>query len=487
MNRADVIVVGGGPTGMTAAGDLARAGRSVVVLERWPQINPASRAFATMARTLEVLDARGLADDLLALGSTTPEVRLFAGATVDLTRLQSRYRYGLITPQTNVDQALARYAEQQGAAIHRGVEVVALDQDPNGVTVTTRPKGAVQNGGETRWRAPYSVAADGAHSSVRELLDIAFPGKSVLSSVVLADVRLTDGPVGAGLTLGSTSDCFGFLVPYGGGPAAGWYRSMTWDRNHRLPDTAPAEPAEIRDILNRAMGRDVGVAEISWHSRFHCDERQIRQYRCGRVFFAGDAAHVHSPMGGQGMNTGIQDAANLAWKLDAVLGGADDRVLDTYHTERHPIGERVLLQSGAMMRSVTLHPRPARWLRDRLAPTVLGFGPIANTIAGSFAGTTLRYPHHRGEHPVVGTRATEIPLAGDRLTVLQRTPGFVLIREHGTPPVDIGLRQAERTDPGPALLVRPDGYIAWAGPSTDSQALRQAWRRWTGARTPTAA
>ncbi|MBI0383678.1 FAD-dependent monooxygenase, partial [Streptomyces albiflaviniger] len=211
--------------------------------------------------------------------------------------------------------------------------------------------------------------------------------------------------------------------------------------------------------------------------------RQVRSYRHDRVFLAGDAAHVHSPMGGQGMNTGIQDAANLAWKLDLALGGADPAILDTYHRERHPVGGRVLLQSGAMMRAVTLRPRPARWLRDHLAPALLGVGRVRDTIAGSFTGVTLRYPHGRRRHALVGTRATEVPLAEGRLTELQRTGGFLLIREQGASRVDTTVAQAERTDSGPALLVRPDGYIAWAGPRvrTDgSDGWHTAWRTWTG-------
>jgi len=202
---------------------------------------------------------------------------------------------------------------------------------------------------------------------------------------------------------------------------------------------------------------DVGVTSISWRSRFHCDERQVTQYRTGRVFLAGDAAHVHSPMGGQGMNTGIQDAANLAWKLDAALGGAPDSVLDTYHSERHPIGQRVLLQSGLMMRAVTLYPRPVRRLRDLLAPNRL-----------------------------VGTRATEVPLVEGRLTEIQRQPGFVMIhaREETVRQPSTGrVKFARRTDEGPALLVRPDGYIAWAGPGASaSSAWHAALTRWTGAR-----
>jgi 2-polyprenyl-6-methoxyphenol hydroxylase-like FAD-dependent oxidoreductase len=491
MDTIDVLVVGGGPTGMTVAGDLARAGRSVTVLERWPAVNPASRAFVTMARTLEVLDSRGLADDLLARGSTTPAVRLFGGAALDLTRLPSRFPFGLIAPQTEIDQALGRYAAAQGATIRRGLEAVDISQGSAGVTVTARPPGSSTSPSERQsFRARYVVAADGAHSTVRRLLDQPFPGRTVLSSVVLADIKLAHGPGGSNLTLGNTPDCFGFLVPYGRHDADGsWFRSMTWDRNRQVADTVAVDPAEIVAVLDRAMGRDPGVVEVGWHSRFHCEERQVTRYRAGNVFFAGDAAHVHSPMGGQGMNTGIQDAANLAWKLDAVLGGADDAVLDTYHEERHPVGRRVLRQSGLMLRSVVLHSGPARWLRDRLVRPVLAVPAVRDTVAGSFAGTGLRYPRRRHDHKLVGTRATEVPLAGERLTELQRTPGFVLVRARGTAPsrtaAELGVHQAERTDAGPALLVRPDGYVAWAESSPDhrTDGWATVWHRWTG--TPT--
>lgn len=476
----DVLVVGAGPTGLTAAGDLARADRSVTVLERWPVANPASRAFATMARTLEVLDARALADDLLAHAHTAPGVTIFGGARIDLTHLDSPYRFAMITPQTNVDRALAGYAIAQGADIRRGVEVIGLDQDAEGVTVTARAHG--DNESRHTWRARYLVGADGAHSTVRELAGADFSGKTILSSIVLADVKLIHGPAGGGLTLGSTRNEFAFLAPYGRHDSGGsWYRAMVWDRNNQVPDTEPVDTGEIVGILARAMNTDLGVREVGWKSRFHCDERQVGQYRHGRVFLAGDAAHVHSPMGGQGMNTGIQDAANLAWKIDAVLAGANDAVLDSYQSERHPIGERVLLQSGLMARGVTLRPRVARKLRNLLMPRILRIPRVRDAVAGSFAGTTLRYAHRKGENSLVGTRATQISLTQGRLTELQRTPGFVLIREHGAPPVDVaGVLQAERRDSGPAVLVRPDGYIAWAGDSADRSEWAAALAWWAG-------
>ncbi|MEN4478549.1 FAD-dependent oxidoreductase [Mycolicibacterium cosmeticum] len=465
-NTTDVVVVGAGPTGLTAAGDLARAGRAVTVLERRPSVNPSSRAFATMARTLELLDTRGLTDDLLAHAHRTPGVTVFGGARIDLTHLDSAYPFAMITPQTDVDAALARYAVEQGADIRRGVEITALAQDTDGVTVTARSRA---DGGLTTWRARYLVGADGAHSTVRTLVGADFPGKTILSSVVLADVKLAHGPDGDGLTLRSTRDMFAFLAPYGRGDTDGaWYRTMVWDRAHQVPDSTPVHAHEITDILARVMDVDPGVREIGWHSRFHCDERQVARYRHGRVFLAGDAAHVHSPMGGQGMNTGIQDAANLAWKLDTVLGGAPDAVLDTYHSERHPIGKRVLRQSGLMARGVTLSPRVARGLRNVVAPRLLRIPAVRDAVAGSFSGVGLRYGHGP-----VGVRAVQIPLTDSRLTVVQRTPGFVLVREHGATPVDApGLLQAERADDGPAVLVRPDGYVAWTGPSSD----RTGWQ-----------
>lgn len=479
--QVDVVVVGAGPAGLTAAGDLARCGRSVVVLERWPEMNPSSRAFATMARTLEVLDARGIADDVLAHAHRAAGVSIFAGARIDLTHLRSAYRFVAVTPQTNVDTALAQYAEMQGAEIRRGVEVVALEQHTDGVTVIARRRDDDPRH-MTTWRAAYVIGADGAHSTVRDLVGAEFPGKTILSSLVLADVKLADGPTSGELTLGSTRDVLGFLAPYDrDDPDGAWYRAMVWDRRHQVPDSEPASPDEVVDVLTRAMGRDLGVREVGWLSRFHCDERQVAQYRYGRVFLAGDAAHVHSPMGGQGMNTGIQDSANLAWKIDAVLGGASDEVLDTYHGERHPIGKRVLRQSGMMARGVTLHPRIARAIRNFLAPKLLRRARVRNVVAGSFAGTELRYARRRGEHRLVGTRATEIPLREGRLTHLQRYAGFVLIREHGAAPHDVaGLVEAERTDAGPAVLARPDGYIAWAGSSSDREALLAALAMWTG-------
>jgi 2-polyprenyl-6-methoxyphenol hydroxylase-like FAD-dependent oxidoreductase len=482
----DVLIVGAGPTGLLLAGDLAAAGVSVTVLERRTDESNLTRAFAVHARTLELLDARGVADELIATGTTVGKVALFGRAAVDLTALPSRYPFLLVTPQYNTERVLQERAVALGAKLVRGAEVTGLHQDNHGVDVEVRTGGAV-----TSWRAGYVVGTDGVRSAVRTALGLEFPGETAVASVMLADVRLTERPAEV-LTVGASPDGFAFIAPFGDG----WYRVIAWDRRNQQPDSAPVELAEIAEITRLALGTDYGLHDVRWMSRFHSDERQAPSYRVGRVFLAGDAAHVHSPAGGQGMNTGIQDAANLSWKLAAAVHGwAPEGLLDSYQAERHPVGRDVLRNSGNLLRLALGETAVVRAARGLVAGVLTRLGPVAQRARETVSGIGVHYPAPRGSHRLAGTRAADRPLAdGGRLYPALRDGRFVLLTPSGADAAgewgDRVLVTAPADGAGPTTLVRPDGYVAWATDETDparrAAAVRAALTEWCGQASDTA-
>jgi 2-polyprenyl-6-methoxyphenol hydroxylase-like FAD-dependent oxidoreductase len=526
--RSDVLVVGAGPTGLLLAGDLAAAGLTVTVVERRrPGISNLSRAFSVHARTLEELDARGLADALVATGHPLDHLQLFGRLALDLGELRTRFPYVLVTPQYEVERLLERRAREAGVHFVFDAEVTGLRQDGTGVEVDLRtgvrartgdgfgPAPAAGRDGDTgaahgtgrearvagTLRAAYLVGSDGHHSSVRGALGLPFPGETVITSILLADVRLKEEPPDL-LTVNGNGEVFAFLASFGDG----WHRVMAWDRHNQRPDTDPADLEEVRGITARAFGTDFGMHDARWISRFHSEERQVPAYRVGRVFLAGDAAHVHSPAGGQGMNTGLQDAANLSWKLAAVLRGrAPGSLLDSYHDERHPVGKQVLRSSGGIVRLAMAHTPVQRGLRGALGLTVSRVGPLHRALTKQVSGVGIRYATEPGAHSLAGHRVPDLRLrpaaedpegavgsgSADRLYEALRAGEFVLVAPaeevrrhvaavHGRPVRVVAWAGDRRT----LLLVRPDGYAAWAtdeaDPARRSADLGTALARWTG-------
>jgi 2-polyprenyl-6-methoxyphenol hydroxylase-like FAD-dependent oxidoreductase len=469
----DVVVVGAGPTGLLLAGDLAAAGVGVTLLERRLDESNLTRAFVVHARTLEQLDARGVADPLLASGTRVDRFRLFGSVSVDLSPLPSRYPFMLVTPQYEVERVLAERALAAGATLVRGAQVQHVRRSPEHVDVTYRDA----DGAERAVRAAYVVGTDGHHSTVRGQLGLGFAGRSVVRSLVLADVRMTDPPTDQ-LTVDGNADGFCFVVPFGDG----WYRIIARDRRSELPDDAPVALGEIAGVARKVFGTDFGMHDPRWMSRFHSDERQVERYRVGRVFLAGDAAHVHSPAGGMGMNTGLQDAANLGWKLAAaVQGRGGEDLLDSYQDERHPVGRMVLRLSGGLLRAALLRSPVSRAIRNRLFPAALAVPAIGRLVRMRQSGLGIAYDRPRGAHRLVGTRAPDATSAdGTRLYEVLRRGRFVLVAPPGSalrsaalsPDVVVHVVPGAET----AVLVRPDGYVAWAG--SDGGELSAALARW---------
>ena len=334
-----------------------------------------------------------------------------------------------------------------------------LRQDAGGVELDVRVAGE-----DRLQRAAYVVGTDGHRSVVRTLLGLEFPGHTVVESVMLADVLLKDPP---SMRVATNTDGgkFAFIAPF----QDGYHRVIAWDQDRPAPETAPVDLAELREVVVAALGSDFGMGEPRWSSRFHSDERQVERYQVGRVFLAGDAAHVHSPAGGQGMNTGLQDVANLGWKLAAVLQGrAPESLLETYHAERHPVGADVIKGSGVLLRLAQIRLKPARLLRNTAAHFALQRPAVNRKVTFALSGLWIAYDAPPGRIRPVGHRAGDVELvrrgavaAAGGSARRQVRPALAPAELHGAldrPDVVA----AVPADGGPVRLVRPDGYVGWA-------------------------
>jgi 2-polyprenyl-6-methoxyphenol hydroxylase-like FAD-dependent oxidoreductase len=489
-----VVIAGGGPTGLMLAGELALSGVDVVIVERRPSQDLAgSRAGGLHSRTIEVLDQRGIADRFLSEGQAA-QVAGFAGVRLDISDFPTRHNYGLGLWQNHIERILAGWVRELGVPIHYGIEVTGFAQDDTGVDV------ALSDGRSLR--AQYLAGCDGGRSLVRKAAGIDFPGWDPTTSSLIAQVEMAEEP-----ELGIRRDARGThalgKVEYEIRDGEVVYRKggrvgVMLTEEH-VGSTAEPTLDDLRERLVAVYGTDYGVHSPTWISRFTDTTRQAASYRDRRVLLAGDAAHVHSPVGGQGLNTGVQDAVNLGWKLAQVVHGTSpERLLDTYHAERHPVAARVLRTT--MAQTALLRPDDRTKAAHDTVAELLGMDEPRRTLAAEMSGLGIRYDLGEG-HPLLGRRMPDLDLVTAdgplRVFTLLRDAGAVLLNlgEPGgfdvTPWADrvwaIDASYAGTwelpavgavTAPA-AVLIRPDGYVAWVGGPTQL-GLADALTTWFG-------
>jgi 2-polyprenyl-6-methoxyphenol hydroxylase-like FAD-dependent oxidoreductase len=475
-----VVIAGGGPTGLMLAGELMLAGVDVVVVERRrTQELVGSRARGIHSRTLEVLDQRGIADRFLAEGQAL-QIGAFAGVRLDIGDVPTRHNYGLALAQSRFERILAGWVDELDVPMIRERDVTGFTEGEAGVDVE------LSDG--RRLRAQYLVGCDGGRSVVRKTAGIEFPGWEPSISSLIAEVELGEEP-----ELGLRHDENGTQAI--GRLEDGRIGLVISERY--AGQTAEPTLDDLRRALVAVWGTDFGVHSPTWISRFTDVTRQAASYRAGRVLLAGDAAHVHYPVGGQGLNLGIQDAVNLGWKLGQVVkGNSSERLLDTYHAERHPVAARVLRMT---MAQTTLTRSDARIdaLRETVAELAAMEEPRTRLAAMTHA-LDIRYDFGEG-HPLLGRRVPDLDLVTrsgpTRIFALLHDARPLLLRfgrRPDNPPWTDRVRVVDAEDvdtwelpvvgavsaPG-SVLVRPDGHVAWVGDGTDA-GLVEALETWFG-------
>jgi 3-(3-hydroxy-phenyl)propionate hydroxylase len=483
MTEHAVLIAGDGPTGMMLASELTLAGIDVAIVERRVDRDraPGSRAGGLHSRTIEVLDQRGVADRFLSEGQAM-QVNGFAMIPLDISDFPTRHNYGLALWQRRIEEIMADWVDELGVPIYRGREVTGFTQDDTGVEIK------ISDGDP--FRAEYLVGCDGGRSLIRKAAGIDFPGWDPSISFLIAEVDMSEEPESQirrdeqGISaLGPRDGRVGVVV--------------------REEQVGTGEPTlgDLSEALVGVWGTDFGVHGPAWVSRFTDMSRQAASYRAGRVLLAGDAAHVHAPTGGQGLNTGVQDAVNLGWKLaQVVTGTSPDTLLDTYHAERHPVGARVLHMTMAQAPLLRSNARIDA-LRDTLSD-VLGMDEPRKRIAGIMSGLDIHYDLGEG-HEMLGRRMPDLDL------VTSDGPRRVFTLLHDARPVLVNLGEPGAVDVGPwaervhlidasydgpwdlpvlgavtapgAVLIRPDGYVAWVGEDPRHTGLSDALSTWVGA------